>query len=329
MEKRRIFITGCEGYLMRQLIAKLKENPKVEEIFGIDIKEASSQEDEKFTYIQKDVTSKALWKIVAENNINTIIHAAWTFNPTKDTTLQDKVDIGGTRNVINAAAANNVENLVYLGSTTCYGPLPENPSEEPFLKEEDWAKHAEKRKNVDYRYSRNKAIVDEMFQEHLKEFPVVTKGWFWIRGAIVLGPKTNNVVSYIAKSPFTAGIFMFSISGCNPPMQFVSEFDITEILYKATMEKWVGVVNVAGSGTIEYTKMIKKLGRINIPLPAKILYPFCEKLWKWGWLKFPPSLLDLVRYPWVGDTTKLRKVYGYNPKHSSIDALEQFKKTKK
>jgi len=58
MEKRRIFITGCEGYLMRQLIVKLKENPKVEKIFGIDIKETSSQEDEKFTYTQESVTNK-------------------------------------------------------------------------------------------------------------------------------------------------------------------------------------------------------------------------------------------------------------------------------
>jgi len=244
-----------------------------------------------------------------------------------NTALQDQVDIEGTRNVINAAAANNVENLVYLGSTTCYGTLPENPSKEPFLKEEDWAEHSEKRKNVNYRYSRNKAIVDEMLQNHLKEFPVVTRNWFWIRGAIVLGPNTNNIVSYIAKSPFTFGKFMFSVSGYNPPMQFVSEFDITEILYKATMEKWAGVVNVAGNRTIKYEGMVKLLGRINIPLPAKVLYPLCSLLWKLNILKFPPSLLDLIRYPWVGDNSKLKEVYGYEPKYSSLDALLQFVET--
>ena len=41
---------------------------------------------------------------------------------------------------------------------------------------------------------------------------------------------------------------MFQVKGCDPQMQFVSEEDMINVLYKATVEKWKGVVNVAGGG---------------------------------------------------------------------------------
>ncbi len=322
MEKRRILITGSEGYLARSLISRFKTNPCVEKIYGLDIREHSTQEDEIYEYIRMSVTDLNLPTALEGKNIDTAIHAAWTFDPTHDEKAQWELDIHGTANLLSCMTLNKIKNLVYIGSTTAYGALRENPLEEPFLREEDWKTHSEKRVKEKYLYGRHKALVDAKMQRFQKVH--LGKNIFWMRGAIVLGPDTNNIVSHIVESPFTFGRFMFRVAGYDPPMQFVSEYDMTEVLYLATMNKWSGVVNLAGDGIIQYSNLIKIMGRHELCLPGCILRSAVWALWKLRLFKFPPSLLRLIQYPWVADTTQLKEKYGYQPLFSSRDALDQF-----
>jgi hypothetical protein len=59
-------------------------------------------------------------------------------------------------------------------------------------------------------------------------------------------------------------------------------------------------------------------------LPAAILYPLTNFFWKVRLSPFPAGILDLIRYPWVADTTRLKTVFGFSPQHSSREALEAF-----
>ncbi len=321
MSGRRILVTGSEGYLASRLVRRLVEDERVEEVLGVDIKDVPRQTHPQYRYFKASVTDLPFFDAMIQENFDTIVHTVWTFNPIHDREVQDELDIGGSRIILNLAKAKKVKQIVYLGSTTAYSPMPENPPSEPFLKEEDWRTDSWKRMAAKYRYSRNKAIVDRLFQDFAYRYPDINV--FWMRGAIVLGPKTRNVVSYVADSPFTFGKYMFRVLGYDPPMQFISEDDMEEVLYRACMDNWSGVVNVSGSGTVKYSELIKTLGRKGLPLPAWLLYPITEILWKLRLLKFPASLIDLIRYPWVGDISLLREKYGFTPRHSSEDALRQ------
>lgn len=298
-----ILITGSEGYLMGQLIDRLEKDPEVNQIIGIDIREVSRRKSEKYVYVKHDVT-QPLEPVLKNATVDVIIHAAWWFNPTHDLRKQNELDFRGTTNVMKLAMGKQVKQFIYMSSTTAYAPLPENPNEPPFLKEEDWAVNADKRKNTDYRYSRNKARVDEWFQEFAKVHPKMAV--CWLRAAIVIGPNTRNVVSHVADSPFTFGVFMFRVSGYDPTMQYASEKDITNVIYAALKERWTGPINVSSEGTVKYSEVIKLLGRKELCLPAWLLYPFTELLWKLRIFKFPANLIDLIRYPWVADISKLR-----------------------
>jgi len=321
-----VIVTGSEGYLMRQLIARLDDAPEVQKIIGIDIREKSEINLPKYQYVHADVTERHISYVVREwvpaSDFLTVVHAAWTFNPTHDIARQDTVDIGGTINVSEMAVDLNASNFIYLGSTTAYAPLADNPAEPPFLWEDDYERNKNRRQSTAYRYARNKAIADGYMQRFKERHPKMNV--FWVRGAIVLGENTRNIVTYVAESPFTFGKFMFRVRGCDPPMQFLSEFDMAAILYRACInpEKWQGPVNAAGFGTVKYSEVIRALGRKPIVLPAWLLYPLAELLWRLRILKFPASLIDLIRYPWVGNTHKLRHLY--HTRYSSRDALEQF-----
>lgn len=323
MSAKRILVTGGEGYLARQLIKKLIEHGEIELIVVLDPKVQQSGHKGKIVRYRGSVTHrKSVETLIKNHNINSIIHAAWTFNPSHDLQAQFELDFWGTADLLNVAADLGVKQIVYLGSTTCYGQFDGNPSSPPFLTESDWNKNKERRLYSAYPYARNKAIVDEMFQSFLRYHPEMDV--FWIRGAIVLGPNTRNIVSYVAESPFTLGLFMFSVRSYDPPMQFISEYDMTEILYRAVLENWRGVANVAGDGVIKYSELIKLIGKKKLVLPAWVLYPVCELLWRCRAIKFPSSLIDLIRFPWVADTSRLKEVYGYHPRDSSMNALRQF-----
>jgi UDP-glucose 4-epimerase len=272
--------------------------------------------------VRGSVTDPRLAERLRGERIDSAIHAAFTFDPTHDIARQDAVDIDGTRNIVGLVEKLKISHLLYLSSTTSYGPLPENPWKEPFLKESDWLKYARIRLRVDYRYSRNKAYTDLMIQSFARECPEKTVGW--LRPSIVIGPHTRNIVSYVAESPFTLGKFMFRVKGYDPPMQFISEEDMSEVLYRATIERWRGPVNVAGEGTVRCSELIEAMGRKELAWSEKILYPAVSALWNMRILDFPPSLLDLIRYPWVADISRLKDEFGFTPKHTSREALDQF-----
>lgn len=320
MKPKTLLITGSEGYLMSKLVERLLIDPRIGKIYGMDIREKSEKTDPKYVYVRYSVT-EPFEHLFASVKIDSIIHAAWWFNPTHDLDAQDKLDLGGTFNVLCFALKKNVRQLVYLGSSTAYAAIPENPSTEPFLREEDWEYNRLKRLGANYRYSRNKATVD-MWLQALTRGLDSSRKFFWMRGAIVVGPNTRNIVSYVAESPFTFGKLMFRVYGYDPPMQFISEEDMTEVLFRATLEEWEGVYNVAGRDTISFGEVIRALGRREVALPAWLLYPLVWLLWQARIFKFQPALIDLVRYPWVADISKLERQY--RPRHTSREAIERF-----
>jgi UDP-glucose 4-epimerase len=326
--KRRILVTGSEGYLMSRLIDRLIADESVEKVIGLDIRDLSAERGEKYIYHNASVTSRtALKGVIDIAKPDTVVHGAWVFNPNHDDALHRAVDIDGTRNLLDAAATSKtVTHIVYTGSTTAYAGIPENadpidPSVVRLLKEEEWGEHAEKRKNAPFPYSRDKAIVDELFAQFDATHPVMDT--FWMRGSIVLGPNTKNFLNSILESRVTLGLAMFAVKGYDPHFQFCGEEDMENILYRATMERWKGVANVAGEGTIAWSALIKKFGKWQITLPESFLRWLVGVLWKLHILEFPPSMLDHIMHPWLGDITKLKQVYGYTPAVSTIDAIDQ------
>jgi UDP-glucose 4-epimerase len=107
-------------------------------------------------------------------------------------------------------------------------------------------------------------------------------------------------------------------------MQFVSEDDMAEVLYRALKSHTRGIFNVAGDGVIRYSDMVRAVGKKPLALPAPIIYPLAAILWALRCAPFPSGMLDMIRYPWVGDNTRLKKIFGYAPHFDSRQALDSF-----
>ena len=145
-----------------------------------------------------------------------------------------------------------------------------------------------------------------------------------LRGAIVVGPHTKNIVSQMVEWPSLSFPFMFSVAGADPPMQFLSEEDIAEILYRAVKSHVTGVFHCAGDGTLRFQEIARMLGKKPLPVPAPILYGLMGLLWKLRLSPFPAGIVDLIRYPWVADNARLKRDFAYTPRVSSREALASF-----
>jgi UDP-glucose 4-epimerase len=145
-----------------------------------------------------------------------------------------------------------------------------------------------------------------------------------LRPSIVLGPNTRNIVKEMLEWPWRSFPWMFQVYGADPPMQFVSEDDMAEVLYRALKSETRGIFNVAGDGTIRYSEMVRAVGKKPLALPALILYPLAGVLWALRFAPFPSGMLDMIRYPWVADNARLKKIFGYVPRADTKQALDSF-----
>jgi len=316
--KLRLAITGSSGYLAQQFIVRLGGDPDCEFILGMDIRRREFALPCTAEFLKFDLT--APWELLAEfwtkRRINAGLHLAWQFNPLHDRRRQREVDVQGTLNFLRAAAAVALKRVVYCGSTTAY-VNPRNPGEEPWL-----AETAKPTGTPRYLYSSHKAEIDRVVQDFQQQHPEMQVTL--LRGAIVLGPHTQNIVSKMLDWPWPWFPWMFQVRGTDPPFQFLSEEDMGAILLRAMKAAIGGIFNCAGDGTLRYSEVVRASGKHPWTPPAAILYPLTNLLWNLRLSPFPAGILDLIRYPWVADTTRLKTTFGYAPRHTSRQALEAF-----
>ena len=305
----RIFITGCAGYLASSLIEKCLGDKDVEWIGGNDIRKPGIV-GARFNFYELDVRDERLSYILKENNVNTLVHLAWIFNPTHSKELEYEVDVKGSENVLRSCKEAGVKYILYLSSTTAYGVRPDNPPE----MEEEYPRRGHDK----FLYSKHKAIVDDMFMRFIKENPDINVCVY--RAPIVLGPNTKNFLVSFVKMPV-----MFAVRGYDPFMQFIHEEDMRELLYWSIKNKPVGVYNVAGSGLVRYSDIAKIFNKRRVKLPEWLIYPITEILWRMRILDFPSAVLDFIKYPWVCKTIKFKETYPeFEIRYSSEDAVKAF-----
>jgi len=314
----RIAITGSGGYLAQKLITRLGSDAQVDFILGLDINPRSPEVKCPASSLSFDLTKpwEELRDYFRSHEINTALHLAWQFNPIHDVRRHRQVDVEGSQNFFQAAEAAALKRVIYASSTTAYVNA-RNPSEPPYLTEESPVRGTPR-----YLYSKHKAEVDRIAQDFWARHSEIQV--MILRPSIVLGPRTQNIVTKMMEWPWKSFRWMFHVRGADPPMQFVSEDDMAEVLYRAVKSEACGIFNVAGDGTVRFSDLVRAAGKKAVPIPAALLYPGAAMMWTLRLAPFPAGMLDMIRYPWVADNTRLKAIFGYTPRLNSKQALESF-----
>ncbi len=303
---KSVAITGVSGYIGSRLFSHLDRLENVERIVGIDVKPPKDTSPKLKFYCQ-DV-SKPLGNIFAENEVDRAIHLAFVAKPTHDRRGARQTDIGGSLNFLNACRQAQVKHILYLSSHTVYGAHPDNP----ILLKEDLPL----RPMLDFQYSWDKAETEQIWRDFALSHEDC--GVTILRSCLVIGPNAANSAAVLMFKPPV----IIAVTGYDPPMQFVHEDDLIELITTLFGQKRAGIFNVAAEGELRYSEIARLLGRRMLALPESLLRPLMGFLWALHLQsESPTSGLEFIKYPPVVSTEKLNNETAFQFRFSSSEAL--------
>ena len=306
----RFLITGGAGFLGINLIRYLYN--KDHQVVSLDIADFEYPDmTGKIRVIKGDIRNKEDVKN-AIKDIDIVVHTAAAL-PLYNTEDIFSTDIEGTRNLLEAAKANNIKRFIHISSTAVYGIPDHHP-----LYEDD------KLDGVGP-YGKAKIFAEHACLEYREEGMCVPI----IRPKSFVGPERLGVFDLLFDWAKDGKGFPMIGSG-NNRYQLMDVEDLCEAIYLCATLDEQNVNDTFNIGAKEYTTMKEDyqavldyagFGKKIIPLPEKPIIIM---------LKMLETFRLSPLYKWVYETAskdsfvsieKAEKKLGFKPKYSNKDAL--------
>lgn len=308
-----VLVTGAAGYVGRLCVEALaKRRDELSSLVALDWTEVEpAQRLDGVVYEQADICSPDLEQLFREHGIDTVVHLASIVRAPKGAPkdLAYRVDVLGTRNILEACEAAHATRLVVTSSGAAYGYHPDNP---------DWLDENDPlRGNDEFEYSKHKRIVEDILARWREERPALRQIVF--RPGTVVGPDVHSPVTDLFEKPVILGIV-----GSDSPFVFIWDQDLVACLVDAVFSDKVGVYNQAGDGALTPREIAKMLKKPYLPLPASLVKAILWALKGVGLTENGPERVKFLRYRPVLSNRRLKEEYGYTPKLSSREAFELY-----
>lgn len=306
-----VAITGASGYIGSLLLQELEEQGDLRKLVAIDLKPPPLPIHNIAVYRQ-DVT-EPIDELLQEHRTSTLVHLAFITERginRREVLSNREANLNALQSVLNSCLRARIRHFVYLSSHTVYGAHPDNPV--------PLGDGAPLRPSPEFPYAYDKFLSEQIIQEFAEQHPELKVTV--LRSCLVLGPNADNDVAKASFRPW-----LVAVQDCNPPLQFLYEDDLARVLTIIIKQGVSGVFNVAGEGVVSYREVAATIKSKLIELPAFLSYPLVQLTWRLHLQRSSTAAgLDLVRYPIVLSTSKLRRITGYRFWHTSWDALEAF-----
>jgi UDP-glucose 4-epimerase len=304
----RYVITGGAGYIGSRLVDLLSRREDTERIVICDLAPPGVYRP-KTQFERVDVRDREAVRATLERaGADAVIHLAFILNPSHDEHLMYDVDVNGTHNVLEAAAAAGTGQVLVASSSTAYGAFPDNPVP---LTEDDPVRGVSS-----FAYARDKTESDRICQLWAAAHPdrVMTI----VRPCIVFGPNVDNyLVRLWTKTPFSP-----DAGHLDNPIQFVHEDDVVEAMSALLLGRHAGAFNVAGDGVMTLRESYEAIGTPIRRMPLRAYRGLARALWAARVSEAPPGQIEFALYPWVVSNEKLKRTAGWSARHPSRQTFE-------
>jgi UDP-glucose 4-epimerase len=283
----------------------LAAHPDVERVLGLDVREPERR-PRAVEFARVDIAGTELKPLL--EGIDVVVHLAGVVDPVPDVGLMARVNVEGTRHVLDAAASVGARRIVRISSATVYGAWANNPVP---LRED-----AALRPNPDFSPAVQGAEVERLLAEWRGEHPEVTITT--LRSAPVVGPGAERLPARII-----LGRPPLRVRGSAMPVQVVHVDDLVSALALAATQDLPGVFNVAADGWLDADAVRDLLPGSRAPaLPAQAMERMLARTWELGVGDVPPGVVPYLTHPWVIANDKL-KAAGWAPVHDNTDAIRE------
>ncbi|MCQ3830520.1 SDR family oxidoreductase [Microbulbifer elongatus] len=304
MTDKRVLITGAAGYVGCLLGESLSKQMSV---MGIDIvpREAA------FPIREMDICDARLAELFRAERITHVVHLASVVSPGRDRAREYRIDVEGTRNVLEACVKAGVSHLTLTSSGAAYGYHADNPA---WLQESDPL-----RGNPEFAYSDHKRLVEEMLAEYRLQHPQLKQLIF--RPCSIVGATTNSKISALF-----SGRGILDPGAHNSPFVFVWDQDVIGAIEYGVTRSASGIFNLAGDDALtpkEIARLLQKPLRRPPVWLLKAILSFCFTL-RLGSVQ--PAQVMFLQYRPVLLNHRLKTELGYQPQKTSAEAFAFFAK---
>ncbi len=307
MNSRRVLVTGSSGYLGSQVVAALARRADLVTV-ALDLREPA-QRLPGVAYELADIRAPEVDAIVARHSPDVVVHLASIVTPGKNSSreFEYSVDVGGSRNLLQACVRHAVRRIIVSSSGAAYGYHVDNPA---WLSESDAL-----RGNQSFAYSWHKRLVEEMLGEYRQQQPQLEQ--VVLRIGTILGATVDNQITDLFKKPR-----LLAIRGSDSPFVFIHDQDVVGAILHGVDSPNSGIFNVAGDGKLSIFEIAARLNKRCLVLPAWLLKSALWLLHKLALTQYGPEQLDFLRYRPVLDNRQLKQQFGYVPRLSSAEVFE-------
>jgi UDP-glucose 4-epimerase len=309
---RRIVITGISSPWATELARRLERDPSVELVAGIDT-EPPVGDLQRTELIETDIRSPELSRLLPGTGADTVVHCGFLWYPAPgkpDRTLHE-INVIGTLQLLAACErTTSLRTVIARGSAAIYGSEGAAPA---FFTEE-----MARRYPLKTRFQRDVGELERYFDDFASRHPDVT--CCMLRYQPEIGPDLHTPLARYLSLPIVP-----TQLGFDPRLQFVHSTDASGALEAAVRNPVGGAVNVAPSGTVSLSRILRTAGRPSVPIPHPLFGPALTQLGRH--LNMGGTYSDgvrLLRYGRGVDNTRLRERVGYEPRFDAFAAVRDF-----
>jgi UDP-glucose 4-epimerase len=312
MAGRRVVIVGVASHWGLELARRLERDPSVDYLAGIDVEPPAADLD-RTDFIEADIRSPLLSRLLPTTEADTIVHCGilWYPEPGRPARVLHDVNVIGTLQLLAACErTQTLERLIVRGSAAIYGC----EGATPYFFTEEMARRLPLRT----RFQRDVSELEAYLENFARRHPALV--CCILRYQPEIGPELDTPLARYLELPAVP-----TQLGWDPRLQFLHADDAHGALEAATQNPVRGPVNVAPSGSISLSHILRLVRRPAIPIPHPLFGVALERLGKR--LGAGPLYGDGVRMLRFGrgvDNGRLRNEIAYEPRFDAEGAIRDF-----
>jgi len=293
-----VAVTGACGNLASAILPRLVARADVERVIGLDLR-APRHPISGVEYRTADVTKPDIAKHLA---IDALFHLAFVvMGSESDVERTERINIGGTRNVITAAIEAGVGHITYASSIAAYGAHRSNVG---VTLSED----APLRGNRDFAYSRTKADVEQWIEsiESASKAPPIAR----MRPSAFLASRGRG-------AGLLRGPLFPVLSGADYPSHLTHQDDVADAFVRAFVRRASGPFNVATRDPLPGSQWPAQLGKRALPIP-RVAMSALELAFRAGIVPVDTALLRFGEAGPINVTAeRARRELGWRPRFAT------------
>jgi UDP-glucose 4-epimerase len=309
----RVVITGATGNVGTSVLSALADDDRVESILGLARRHPGSGAP-KTEFAVADIVDDDL--VPHLRGADAVVHLAWLIQPSRDTRVTRRANVDGSARVFRAVREAGVPSLVYASSVGAYSSGPKDRRVD-----ESWPTNGIPTSF----YSRQKAEVERLLDRFERESPdtrvVRLRPGLIFKGAAATGIRRLFAGPFVPSPLLRRALIPVVPRDERLRFQAVHSLDVGRAYALATTGDVNGAFNVAAEPVLDPDELGRILRARPVPIPGGALRAAASLTWKAHLQPTSPDWLDMALGVPLMDTTRTRAELGWEPRHTSGEAL--------